>query len=131
MRWSLGGWLGVGLLAACGGEAGIPGPDRHGDTIADGGVDAEAADAADSPIQAPETDGVLEVPFRLGLVASGSERIGAVELSFNTGTVEVAGRTLDAVAYVHPPPFPGWELFQVLAVAPDALYLLWFYCNSS
>ncbi len=121
-------------VGACGGDD-DPVLDGHGDTLIDAGVDAapdaEPGDASAAPIRVGETDGVLDVPFRITAIGAGTDQIGAVDIGFNAGTIQIAGRTLDAVAYVNPPPFPGWDLYQVLAVATDALYVLWLYCNSS
>jgi hypothetical protein len=118
---ALGGLL---LLCACGGDDDTP---ADASSMPDA---APPADVAQRPIQAAETDGVLDLSFRLTAQGFGTSRIGEIDIAANAGTVEIAGRAVDAVVYVAPPPFPGYDLYQVLAVAPDALYLVWLYCNS-
>src|SRR5687767_6074321 len=99
--------------AACGDDGApdarlTPPPIDAGDA-ADASVDADLPDAGPAPIQVAETDGVMDLPFRINAFGAGTDQIGAIDIGFNTGTVEIAGRTIDAVAYVRPPPFPGWN----------------------
>jgi len=70
----------------------------------------------------------------------GPERIvvgatdGTVELASDfsidgAGQVSLAGRALPAATYLRQT-FPNLHLFQTLAVEPDRLWVLWFYCST-
>jgi hypothetical protein len=46
------------------------------------------------------------------------------------GTVEIHGRTLPALVYVQEPWSEiGYTLYQTIAIADDAWYVLWLYCT--
>jgi len=81
-------------------------------------------------ISVAPTDGLLSLSFRLDSSAVGSDRLGAVDIAANSGTLELEGVELDAVVYEKIPwPELGYALYQGLAVAPDQLAVFWLYCQ--
>ena len=84
-------------------------------------------------LSVPPADG--EVPFvpPVSLTGRGSGNVGEIAVADATGTVEIRSRETAAVVYREIP----WRahdertLYQTLAVAPDALYALWFLCDDA
>jgi hypothetical protein len=81
-------------------------------------------------ISVAPTDGLLSLAFGLDSSAAGTDRVGAVDIAANSGTLELQGVVLDAVVYEEIPwPDLGYALYQGLAVAPDQLAVFWLYCQ--
>jgi hypothetical protein len=76
----------------------------------------------------PATDAELALPFEFGATGQGSQDIGVVSISGDTGVVRVMGDDVPVVAYERQP-FGQWTLYQVLGVQPDRLWVMWMYCN--
>lgn len=137
----------VAAIASCGGGVSGDLPDAGGaydDAGLDGGGDAEAghdagadgsgaldagAGADPARVLVGPTDGNLALSFSLDASGAGTSRVGEISLVSGAGTVSMGGRELAAVAFEHQPweEF-GYDLFQVLVVAPDRWVILWLYC---
>jgi hypothetical protein len=97
------------------------------DTLSADAVEA-GEEVTSAAIQIPATHASLDRAFGVEIAGKGAKFVGAIHVSGSTATVEVAGETLPAVVYERQP-FGQWTLFQTLAVAPNRLYVLWFYCS--
>ncbi|MEZ4453283.1 MAG: hypothetical protein R3B09_27720 [Nannocystaceae bacterium] len=100
------------------------------DTTAARETDASETDAPPGPLLVEPTDGPLALDFTASIAGQGSSRVAAIELVAGVGTVEIDGAATTIVTYERQP----WgdfslTLFQGLAVAPDRLHVLWFYCE--
>ncbi|MEW5855386.1 MAG: hypothetical protein AB2A00_41815 [Myxococcota bacterium] len=128
-------------VAACGdGNAWVPPPRCADGCSADhdcvGGqrceqgqcVHGTAASEAAPRVVLDETHGTLRPDFRTDVTGNGTHHVGSVALTGNVGTVEVDGVALPAVAYSRSN-FPGYTLFQTLAVARERWVILWLYCR--
>jgi len=80
-----------------------------------------------SPIAVPAATGAVALPFSFNVIGSGSAVVGEVSIANGAGTAFVEGRTLAVLPYERQP-FEDYVLYQSLAVAPETLYVLWFYC---
>lgn len=106
-------------------------PDSDGLADADDSSDADAATRPRRFSVAP-TDKTTSTFHTVDIEGSAGAVIGGVSIVDSVGTVEVHGRRLDAFAYRQIPwPSENRTLYQTLVVAPDALYVVWFYCSSS
>jgi hypothetical protein len=122
-----GGGAGTGGAGTGGAGTGGIGPGGH----PQGGGGAGTGGAGGAPaehIVAGATDGVLAEPFTFGATGQGSVDIGAVSIATGAGTVHIGPHDVSAVVYERQP-FGQWTLYQALAVEPDRLWVLWFYCN--
>src|SRR5262249_48958543 len=75
------------------------------------------------------TDGTLQVPFTLGATGAGTSAIGQIAIANGVGSVRLGGKTVAAAAYERQP-FGAYTLYQILAVSPDRIDVLWLYCNT-
>ncbi len=94
------------------------------------GMAQAGAAGASTWLSVAPTDQTLPIAFTISIAGEGTSRIGDVALDANVGAVTVGGVSYQALAYEHQawPEF-GYELFQALAVGPDRLFSLWFYCK--
>jgi len=62
-----------------------------------------------------------------------SSRIGRISIHRSEGTVEIDGRSLPSIVFARQPPARGsaTNLYEVISVAPDRLYLLWIDCRTT
>jgi hypothetical protein len=112
------------------------GPDLDSGPGLDGGPDLDGGPGLDAPpsvvIVVPEAVGSLDLPFSMSAVGEGTNRIGVVNLPGGVGTVEIHGRTLPALVHEQQQwPRFGYTLYQTIAIADDAWYVLWLYCTSA
>jgi len=137
-RWSAG--LVVAVLACGGDDDDAAGPtDAAADAAEDGGTaptdaapDAAPDAAAATHVIVDETAGSLELPFTFDAEGSGTDRVGAIEVSGGLAAIEVDGEAWIGVAYEHQDWSAfGYDTFQVLLVAPDHWVVLWIYCQGS
>jgi hypothetical protein len=119
-------WL-FALLVGCGGGAVSP-PDL-----------AMPLDLAQPPpdmalparIRVGATDGMVELKSSdFSLAGAGTNLIGAIAIDHGAGTIELMGKKVPAAVYERQG-FPGLRLYQTLAVEPDRLWVLWFYCKDT
>lgn len=122
-------------------------PDTTPDTDLGAGIDlGSEQDASGPPRDAtpsadtalPATDrfvvgaaqGSYAVPFTITIDGDGTGRVGDVAITGGSGTVVIDGATLPLGVYERQAwDAFGYTLFQALAVAPDQLSVLWFYCR--
>jgi hypothetical protein len=112
------------------------GPELDGGPGIDGGPELDGGPSIDAPpsagIVVPETDGSLDLPFSMSASGEGTDRIGVVDLPGGVGTIEILGRTLPALVHQQQPwPKFDYTLYQTIAVAEDAWYVLWLYCTEA
>lgn len=81
-----------------------------------------------NPGVTPRTRGKLETNFELSISGEGGVRVGRVEVTHNTGQIEVHGKKHRVLAYYKTPVQEGRDVFQAVAVSPTAWYIVWFYC---
>jgi hypothetical protein len=79
-------------------------------------------------LSVPATSGQLPLGYDATITGMGSGDVGALQITANSGTIEVQGTSLPAVAYEQIP-FGAYTLYQMLAVAPDHWVIAWAYCN--
>jgi len=62
-----------------------------------------------------------------------SSRIGRISLHGSEGTVEIDGRSLPSIVFERQSPVKGsaTNLYEVISVAPDRLYLMWIDCRTT
>lgn len=90
-----------------------------------------AAGGATGPLVVAPTMGDLPLTFTFAAKGSGTKKVGAIDLAADVGTVAFGGTTYAAVVYEHQPwPSQGYDLFQVLAVGEDRIFVAWMYCQS-
>ena len=125
------------FVLACSSEA-DPAPQATSVSGAGGATSSGAASATTtagvggqaSLIEIEATEGSLLLDFDIALTGAGSDFVGAVEVAAASGTVEIGGESLPAVAYERQP-FGQFVLYQMLAVASDRWYVLWAYCQGA
>jgi hypothetical protein len=134
-------------IAACGGDDSTPGTadasqmdaffepkgGRDGGTHHDPASGADAAASLDGPTDAgspriviPATTGSA-LAEAVNLAGSATSVIGNVAITNGVGTVQISGQTVSALVYERQP-FGAYTLYQTLAVSPDRIHVLWFYC---
>lgn len=120
--------IAVTALSACSDDS--PGDPDAMDAV-DAGAAGDAADAGEAEtITLPPTSGTLDLDFSISLSGAGTNTVGQISMVDGAGTVRVHGREVDAVVYERQPwPEFGYTLYQILAVADDAWYVLWAYCS--
>ena len=96
-------------------------------TSASVGVGGSGGGATNHVLVGP-TMGSMMLPFEVTSHGSGTKMIGAIDIVSGSGTVVIAGKKLPAVSY-RKQPFGQFTLYQTLAVKPDALYVVWLYCE--
>src|SRR5438046_803154 len=99
----------------------------------DSGAHAGSPDLGQPHIAVGATDGTVSLANAdFSLDGAGSTVIGSVSLSHGSGTVELGGRPVRAAVYQRQEfPLSDLRLYQALAVEPDRLWVLWFYCSST
>ncbi len=106
--------------------------DAGGDLTSHPGIDASGLDVDARPtgFALPATQGSYTVPFSIGIEGRGAGRYGAVTIASGSGSVEIDGEHLPLGVYEQQEwEAFGYTLYQALAVADDALTVLWFYCR--
>ncbi|MCC6647322.1 MAG: hypothetical protein IT374_17335 [Polyangiaceae bacterium] len=127
--------------AAGAAQAGAAGAPQGGATQggAAGAAQAGAAGAGQAGaagalpvLSAAATDSTVTLPFTVAITGVGTKKVGDISIVGDVGHVTVGGVSYPAVTYEHQawPEF-GYELYQTLAVGPDRLYSLWFYCKGA
>ena len=135
--WSTLLWAALALAIGCGGEDRAPagadagvGPADAGVPDGGGGEDAgdEDAGGVEPRIRVGATDGTIELSVAVDIEAEGFV-LESASLDDGVGTVRIDGMDADAFVYERIDwPAIGQTLYQTLAVSPDALRVLWFYC---
>jgi hypothetical protein len=121
-------------VAPCG-EAPDTGVDTTSDDVgtdadASHDVDEDSGNASAISFSVGATEETANIFHTVDVSGRGGSVIGNVDISGAVGTVEIHGRTVDAFSYRRIPwPSENRTLYQTLAVAPDDIYVLWFYCS--
>lgn len=99
---------------------------------ADAGLDSEDTNDQTPTFSVPATEETANTFHTVDVQGSGANVIGDVAISDTVGTVEIHGRTVESFSYRRIPwPSENRTLYQTLAVAPDDIYVLWFYCSDA
>lgn len=78
------------------------------------------------------TDGTLTLAGAdFSVDGIGSSVVGSFSLSHGSGTIELNGKSVRAAVYQRQMfPAQNLRLYQALAIEPDRLWVLWFYCDT-
>jgi hypothetical protein len=104
--------------SASDGDSGAPAPD------------ADAGSSAPDRFELPAATGSYDVDFGIGIDGLGSSRVGSVAVTGGAGTITIDGTPRPVGIYEKQAwDAFGYNLYQVLAVAPDRWFMLWLYCR--
>jgi hypothetical protein len=83
------------------------------------------------PLQVAATSGSVKLnDADFSLDGNGTARFGSLAVSHGQGQLEIDGRIVPAATWFHQS-FPPYDLYQTIAVEPDRIWVLWFYCESA
>lgn len=114
------------LCNACGSGS------TNADAGADAGTDA-TGDASPSRISVGASTGSVTLDDSdFSVTGRGSTIVGAFTVTHGAGTIELNGATVPLAVYERQPfEAAGYTLYQAIAVEPERLWVLWFYCDVS
>jgi hypothetical protein len=117
------------LAVGCGAPPAATEPPGDHSAASDGGTVASQLPppAFHYPIAIPATQVALPSDSHLAIDGDGAGRVRHIAVADGAGTIDLDGRAVAVAAYlaIDDPPF---TLYQALAVEPDRLWVMWFYC---
>jgi hypothetical protein len=78
----------------------------------------------------PATHGTIDLIFTFGATGVGTSFVGDVAIEGNVGTVQLGGRRLQALAYGASLDPQNFDVYTLLAVAPERWYIVYLYCHA-
>ncbi len=100
----------------------------------DASTDPDTEDLGELPqrIELPAVYETKTLAARVAIDGQGSDHVGTIDIQNSTGSVVIAEESLDVLVYQKIP----WEefertLYQTIAMSPEVLYVMWFYCDDS